>query len=57
MLEDNRKISKNEGFLLEFLALLIQRILNPSLIRNSNRVSNDYMYLSKISLIFYTMRM
>lgn len=50
MLEDNRKISKNEGFLLEFLALLIQRILNPSLIRNSNRVSNDYMYLSKIFL-------
>jgi len=50
MLEDNRKIEKNEGFLLKFLALLIQRIISPSLVRNPNGVSNSYINLTNILL-------
>src|SRR5690606_35332472 len=50
MLEDNRKIEKNEGFLLKFVALLIQRIISPSLVRNPNGVSNSYINLTNILL-------
>jgi hypothetical protein len=50
MLEDNRKIEKNEGFLLKFLALLIQRIISPNLVRNTNGVSNSYINLTNILL-------
>jgi len=50
MLEDNRKIEKNESFLLKFLALLIQRIISPNLVRNSNGVSNSYINLTNILL-------
>ncbi|MBZ2174796.1 helix-turn-helix domain-containing protein [Schnuerera sp. xch1] len=50
MLEDNRKIGKNEGFLLEFLALLIQRMLNSSLVKHLNPINNGYEYLTKIFL-------
>lgn len=51
MLEDNRKIEKNEGFLLEFLARLIERILNPRLVRNFNESNNsDFINLANIFL-------
>lgn len=39
MQEDNRRIEKNEGFLLEFLASLIQDMINPSLADNYNQIN------------------